>query len=147
METQTPPTRHSPTPMNPTQVCLSDSLRDKDRPISQCKEPADLIKRDTKAPDHHNVSLDNPQPFNESEILSDYAKQPSNPMYETTNSEYGKYKPTVHTMPVEYHQRNATFTKTLLTLTDESDQPQWTLSKRFNTIDLTKTDSKPATCF
>lgn len=62
-------------------------------------------------PDHPNVSLDNLQPFNESEILSDYAKQPSNPMYETTNSEYGKYKPTVHTMPVEYHQRNATFTK------------------------------------
>uniref|UniRef100_A0A5K3EV30 Ovule protein n=1 Tax=Mesocestoides corti TaxID=53468 RepID=A0A5K3EV30_MESCO len=35
-------------------------------------------------------------------------------MYETTNSEYGKYKPTVHTMPVEFHQRNATFSKVKL---------------------------------
>ncbi|VUZ39370.1 unnamed protein product [Hymenolepis diminuta] len=84
------------------------SLKRLDICCCQCQPNAEEPKSESKTiPDDQN-----PQDLrNEEEILSKFSRPPSNPMYETSNSEYGKYKPTIHTMPIEFHNRKGAFTR------------------------------------
>ncbi|CAH8557387.1 unnamed protein product [Dicrocoelium dendriticum] len=64
-----------------------------------------------KTSDYYKVAEDLPFRFNEPDQMKAYDRKPMNPMYRTTNSEYGRIPPNVHTMNVVYHKRKRDFTK------------------------------------
>ncbi len=44
-------------------------------------------------------------------MLKGYPDKPINPMFRTTNGDYGGKRPNVHTMPTSYHSRSSGFTE------------------------------------
>ncbi|KAF6772228.1 hypothetical protein AHF37_08764 [Paragonimus kellicotti] len=67
-----------------------------------------------KTSDYYKIADDLPAKFNEPDLFRGYNDKPINPMYRTTNSEYGRLPPNVHTMNVVYHTRKRDFTNRYL---------------------------------
>ncbi|KAF7245303.1 hypothetical protein EG68_10361 [Paragonimus skrjabini miyazakii] len=67
-----------------------------------------------KTSDYYRIADDLPTKFNEPDLFQGYEDKPINPMYRTTNSEYGRLRPNVHTMNVVYHTRKRDFTNRYL---------------------------------
>ncbi|KAL7060667.1 hypothetical protein AAHC03_09207 [Spirometra sp. Aus1] len=102
---------HLKMPLNTVKACLSKELGREHNELKKCIEPADLVPAGASTQEHYEKASNLPERFNHPEILNAYGSKPDNPMYQTTNSEYGKFKPTIHTMCTEYHQRNSAFSK------------------------------------
>jgi len=51
-----------------------------------------------------------PEKFDNPAIVKGYSEKKINPLYRTSNSDYGMNKPTVHTMPTTYLAKSAAFT-------------------------------------
>ncbi|RNA45096.1 hypothetical protein BpHYR1_027339 [Brachionus plicatilis] len=47
------------------------------------------------------------------DIMKGYSEKVINPLYKTSNMDYGSKRPNVHTMPVEYHSKSSSFTEHL----------------------------------
>ncbi|CAF0791005.1 unnamed protein product [Brachionus calyciflorus] len=47
------------------------------------------------------------------DIMKGYSEKMINPLYKTSNMEYGGKRPNVHTMPVQYHSKSSGFTEHL----------------------------------
>ncbi|KAA0200514.1 Zinc finger HIT domain-containing protein 1 [Fasciolopsis buskii] len=93
-------TKEDPTPLDP---CDPSLWAPKDRP--------DGIPQGAKTSDYYKVAENLPIKFNEPDLFHGYDRPPGNPLYRTTNSEYGRLKPNVHTMNSVYHTRSHDFTK------------------------------------
>jgi len=54
-----------------------------------------------------------PARFDNPEWFQGYSQKPVHPMYRTTNSNYGKRAPTVHTMPTSFNGKSQQFSEKL----------------------------------
>ncbi|CAF0791023.1 unnamed protein product [Brachionus calyciflorus] len=54
-----------------------------------------------------------PERFDNPDIMKGYSEKMINPLYKTSNMEYGGKRPNVHTMPVQYHSKSSGFTEHL----------------------------------
>eukprot|EP00116_Pleurobrachia_bachei_P018089 sb/3478351/ len=52
-----------------------------------------------------------PERFDNPEIQKGYSEKKPHPIYQTSSSGYGGKKPSVHTMPNQFHGRQSKFTK------------------------------------
>ncbi|TGZ75582.1 hypothetical protein CRM22_000292 [Opisthorchis felineus] len=94
------------------------TIPEKTDPQEVCPEDREILRTrpegvpvGAKTSDYYKVSEDLPKKFNEPDLMQGYGDKLINPMYRTSNSEYGRLKPNVHTMSVVYHQRKAEFQK------------------------------------
>ncbi|KAF5394845.1 Zinc finger HIT domain-containing protein 1 [Paragonimus heterotremus] len=102
----------------PTCECINSTATVED---TTCDNTVKLLKNkqgDTpegaKTSDYYRIADDLPIKFNEPDLFKGYEDKPINPMYRTTNSEYGRLRPNVHTMNVVYHTRKRDFTNRYL---------------------------------
>ncbi|CAL8107130.1 unnamed protein product [Calicophoron daubneyi] len=104
-----------PTPGKSSCVCADDTVITKERPCDPDKATLSVRPEDVppgaKTSDYYRTAEDLPERFNEPDIYEGYSEKPVNPLYRTTNSEYGRLKPNVHTMSVVYHSKKADFTR------------------------------------
>ncbi|CAH8474833.1 unnamed protein product [Schistosoma curassoni] len=61
--------------------------------------------------DYYRTDKRLPYRFNNPDKFGGYDGPKLNPLYRTTNSEYGRLKPNVHTMNVVYYNKNQEFSK------------------------------------
>ncbi|XP_068714267.1 piercer of microtubule wall 1 protein-like isoform X2 [Montipora capricornis] len=54
-----------------------------------------------------------PERFNNPDCFEGYSTKKQNPMYLTSAMEYGRHRPTVHTMPTSFHAKCQKFTEHL----------------------------------
>ncbi|KAF8567580.1 hypothetical protein P879_04575 [Paragonimus westermani] len=102
----------------PTGGCTSPAATSKnttcDGSVTVMKQQQDDTTAGAKTSDFYRTADDLPNKFNEPDLFKGYENKPINPMYRTTNSEYGRLRPNVHTMNVVYHTRKRDFTNRYL---------------------------------
>ncbi|XP_062399887.1 piercer of microtubule wall 1 protein [Sardina pilchardus] len=67
-----------------------------------------------KTSDVYTVDKNLPERFNNPDCFRGYSTRRSNPLYQTTNQQYGSKKPTVHEMPVTFNGSYRRFSEPLL---------------------------------
>ncbi|KAI8622322.1 hypothetical protein BC830DRAFT_1054134, partial [Chytriomyces sp. MP71] len=64
----------------------------------------------TRTSDYYHCETQLPRRF-ECPGVWKYKPKPQNPMYMTTNNQYGHYAPTVHEMPTRFHGQSSKFSE------------------------------------
>ncbi|XP_020615601.1 UPF0691 protein C9orf116-like isoform X2 [Orbicella faveolata] len=62
---------------------------------------------------HYYRTFNIPERFDNPDWFEGYNTKKQNPMYMTSSMEYGRHRPTVHTMPTSFHAKSQTFTEKL----------------------------------
>ncbi|CAH8441354.1 unnamed protein product [Heterobilharzia americana] len=100
-------------------TCQCKRHDDKHSTYDMCTDGDDLSKRPfgipvgAKTSEYYRTDENLPGRFNNPDKFGGYEGQKLNPLYRTTNSEYGRLKPNVHTMNVVYHSKKQDFSKVL----------------------------------
>ncbi|TPP61618.1 hypothetical protein FGIG_11747 [Fasciola gigantica] len=98
--------------------CVCVKTKQKSEPVDPCdpnlwmpNDRPDGVPEGAKTSDYYTVAENLPKKFNEPDLFQGYERRQTNPLYRTTNAEYGRLKPNVHTMNAVYHARNQDFTR------------------------------------